>query len=50
MPKKFLGSFVRGLIQMMFTKEDVVERGGALVESMTFNRMVVGSIPALAAT
>jgi len=27
-----------------------MERGGALVESMTFNRRVVGSTPALAAT
>ena len=27
-----------------------VERGGTLVESMTFNRRVVGSTPALAAT
>ena len=29
---------------------DSVGRGGALVESMTFNRRVVGSTPALAAT
>ena len=29
---------------------DVVGRGGALVETMTCNRRVVGSIPALAAT
>ena len=28
----------------------VVGRGGALVESMTFNRRVVGSTPALTAT
>ena len=28
----------------------VVGRGGALFESMTFNRRVVGSTPALAAT
>ena len=27
----------------------VVERGGALAETMTFNRRVVGSTPALAA-
>jgi len=30
--------------------EDVVGRGGALVEAMVFNRRVVGSTPALAAT
>ena len=29
---------------------EVVGRGGALVEMMTFNRRVVGSTPALAAT
>ena len=29
---------------------EYVGRGGALVESMTFNRRVVGSTPALAAT
>ena len=29
---------------------DVVGRGGALVETMTFNRSVVGSTPALAVT
>ena len=28
----------------------IVGRGGALVETMTFNRRVVGSTPALAAT
>ena len=28
----------------------ILRRGGALVESMTFNQMVVGSTPALAAT
>ena len=30
--------------------QDIVGRGGALVETMTFNRRVVGSIPALATT
>ena len=29
---------------------EYVERGGALVETMTFNRKAVGSTPALAAT
>ena len=29
---------------------DMMGRGGALVETMTFNRRVVGSTPALAAT
>ena len=30
--------------------DDDVGRGGSLVEAMTFNRRVVGSTPALAAT
>ena len=34
--------------ELDFTK--IVGRGGALVETMTFNRRVVGSTPALAAT
>ena len=33
-----------------YTHTYVVGRGGALVESMTFNRRVVGSTSALAAT
>ena len=31
-------------------RHHVVGRGGALVEAITFNRRVVGSTPALAAT
>ena len=30
-------------------REHIVGRGGALVETMTFNRRVMGSTPALAA-
>ena len=37
-------------IRVQEVEEEVVGRGGALVELMTFNRRVVGSTPALAAT
>ena len=36
-------------INNIFIPQAIVEHGGALVESIAFNRRVVGSTPALAA-
>src|SRR6218665_2124690 len=42
-----LGHASRTQTSPNFTADDFVGRGGALVETMTFNRRVVGSSPAL---
>ena len=46
----FIAALLLLVFKLLWYNVAFVGRGGALVETMTFNRRVVGSTPALAAT